>query len=274
MKLGGHLRASEGLAHVVVNARALGYNVIQIMLCSGRDYAPREVEANAIKEYQQLTYGIETYVHLPYVINPCEAMPRRRAWYRKSYREHGDQAAALGAKAMVLHPGFKKDLDEDTARRNMMKFIEDAHKEEWNLDILLETDAGSKNGSKIGSPEFIHQALTEMQHPRAAMCIDTTHLYARGLNVFEPEVLEALLEKHAHHTKLVHLNCPDHNVGLGSFLDRHNTPFEDRPELDATYMIKRLTADWPCILERSSLAVQAQDNTFIRGLVEEADTAA
>lgn len=265
--LGGHLNAATGLRHIVLNARALDYNVVQFMLGGSRDYRPYDISAEDAREYKKMSFGISTYVHLPYVINPCEADTRRRGFYKRMMLDFMQTSLAIGARGVVLHPGFKKELSDDEAYKNLVKFLEQVVDEETAIDVLLETDAGSKNGSAVGSAALIGKAIDDLDSPRVAMCIDTCHLYARGTNLWEKENLDLLLGDYRHQIRLAHLNMPDPNVRLGSHLDRHNTAFEARPELESENLIRTLTANFPCVLERSSLAVQERDVKYIRKLL-------
>lgn len=274
VRLGGHLSAADGLRHVVLNARALGYEAVQTMLGGSRDYQPYDLTMEDAQEYRRMSFGMETYVHLPYVINPCEESSQRKSFYKKATKKFMQAAVAVGAKGVVIHPGYKKELTDDQAYLNLVKFTEAVLAEGQPVDFLVETDAGSKNGSAIGSPALISRLIEDVDHPRAGMVIDTCHLYARGVNLFEPEVLTDFLSDYQHQIRLVHLNSPDPNVSLGSHLDRHNTPFAARPDLESTHLIKRLLAKWPCILERSRIGVQDEDAKMIRKLlaVEVVDT--
>lgn len=268
IQLGGHLRASEGFRYIAPEARALGYNVVQIMVGGDRDYDPYDMTDKTAMEYRKMMYGIETYVHLPYVINPCEVQGRRKNFYKMSFRKFAKAADQLGAKAIVLHPGFKKDLSEAEAFRNLLKFVEESFEGDLHLDLLIETDSGSKNGSAIGTAEFIQKALIDLDHPRVAMCIDTVHLFARGTNLWDDKTRKEFIDKYKGETRLVHLNSPDPEVFLGSFKDRHNTPFEERTDLKHEPMIKDMLKLGPCILERRSLGVQAQDVNYIKEMLK------
>ena len=264
MRLGGHLSAANGLRHVVVNARALGYNAVQIMVGGSREYKPYEITAKDARDFKETSFGIDLYVHLPYVINPCEDGPQRRAYYRHSFKQHVQAAVQLGARGVVIHPGYKKQLSEDRAHRNLLTFIEDSLAEDEGTYLLLETDAGSKNGSAVGSAELIAETIEVLEHPKVAMCLDTTHVYARGTDLWDKEIRQEFLSRFHRFIRLVHLNVPDLNVVLGGHLDRHNIPFEDRPEWSHEGLIKEMTERYPCILERRSLAVQEKDARYIR----------
>lgn len=263
LNLGGHIGMADGLRHLVMNTRALDYTVVQTMLGDPRGYEPLEIPGAAASRLKEMLYGVELYVHLPYVINPCEGVPQRRGYYKTVFKKYCTAASNLGAKAVVIHPGYKKELSEDTAFLNLVQFFNTTFSEDWNLKVLLETDSGSKNGSCIGSLEFIAKALDTFDSGHFGMCLDTEHLYARGIDMWNKESRTGVLTKYGYRIQLVHLNSPDPEVGFGSHLDRHNTSFEDRPEWDHKGMIEDLI-QYPLVLERRSLAVQEQDARFIR----------
>jgi len=268
IQCGGHLSSESGLRHVVLNARALNYNVVQTMVGGSRDYKPFSIKETDAREFKKTTFGIQLFVHLPYVINPCESEPRRRNFYIHSTKQYIQTATLLGARGVVLHPGYKKELTTEQAYQNLLKFMEASVSEEESLNMLIETDAGSKNGSAVGSTRFIADAIEDLDHPKVAMCMDTTHMYARGVDLWKKNLLDEYIEEFHRITRLIHLNVPDHNVRLGGHLDRHNTPFEERPEWDHDYLITELTKRYPCVLERRSLAVQEKDIRFIREIIE------
>ena len=265
MKFGGHVSMKNGLAHVVAVARALDYNVIQVMLGGGRDYSPPPLSEEAVDEFKGSVFGVELYVHLPYIINPCEDLLRRKGFYLNCMRKYMQASEFLGAKAVVLHPGYRKELSQEKAMANCLAFLEKAVAKN-DIKILLETDSGSKNGSAVGSLEFIQEVITTLESPQIRMCLDTVHLYARGLSLWEEKNREAVFDQYGGVIELVHLNSPDPEVTLGSFLDRHNTPFSERTDLDHGPMIVDLLKRYPCVLERRSLAVQAEDVEYVSAL--------
>lgn len=241
VQCGGHLGSQSGLRHVVLQARALNYNVVQTMVGGSREYKPFSIQEEHAREFKKTTFGIQLFVHLPYVINPCEGDARRRNYYKNSVKQYIATATLLGARGVVLHPGYKKQLTTEQAYQNLLKFMEETVSEDEALDMLIETDAGSKNGSAVGSTRFIADAIKDLEHPKVAMCMDTTHMYARGVDLWRKSLLDEYIEEFHRITRLVHLNVPDLNVKLGSHLDRHNTPFEDRPA--GTALSRRTNGD-------------------------------
>ncbi len=85
LRLGGHIGAADGLRHLVMNTRALDYTVVQTMIgADSRAYEPMEIPGAAASRLKEMLYGVELFVHLPYIINPCESVPQKRGFYSTS----------------------------------------------------------------------------------------------------------------------------------------------------------------------------------------------
>lgn len=264
---GAHVSTSDGLRYAAIAARGLGVEALQLMLGESQSWSPYKINEDSINEFRKLSYGMAVYVHLPYTINPC--IPRVGQIYglqKSTMRKYLESAQAIGARAVVLHPGYKKELSEVSARKNLIAFITDVMTKAPNVRVLLEVDAGSKNGSKVGSPEFIAEVLQSPIREFCGMCIDTEHLFARGVDLWDDEVRKGFLKDFGNLTEFVHLNVPDPGVELGSYLDRHQTALESYPR-DSTKMIKELLTRFPAVVERRSLVVSEQDVTFVNSLV-------
>lgn len=268
MKLGGTLSIDDGLRYAVVNARALAYNCMQFSIGMSGNWQTRSIDEAHVLEFKKLSFGMDTYVHLPYTINTGEGDARKKGIYKGIFRRNMRSAAALGAKGAVLHVGYKKELSRQEALRNSLKFIEESFEETWGVRLYLETDAGSKNESAYGDVAALKELITLIGSQRVNMCLDTAHMYARGMDVWQKDILDSLLDDAGNLIKLVHLNIPDPNVKLGSSLDRHNTAFLDR-DWDSKYLIEQLVSRYPCILERRSLTIQKKDGDYIRKLMSE-----
>lgn len=267
-RFGAHLPTADGMRYVVIHARALGVEAVQIMLGEGHSWTPYKLSADVVNDFRKLIYGVAVYVHLPYTLNPCVPKGHPHFKLQKSVlRRYLDLADAVGATACVLHPGYKKELSDIAAMQNFIAFMDDV---QTNMDfecrILFETDSGSKNGSKVGDPDFIHNALLKLGRAKFGMCIDTEHLWARGINLFDDAVRKDFLEDYGPMIELVHLNAPDPGVELGSFVDKHSIPFAEFP-VESANMIKDLVLNYPAVLERRSLSVIEQDITLVSSLV-------
>ena len=181
MRLGGHLKSSDGLTYALMAARSLGHKCMQIMLGGNTDWKPFDISREAVQNFKVTSNGIDLYVHLPFVINPCQP-GRMRNLAKAAFFKYAALAQEVTTKAVILHPGFKKELTEDEAYDNFLVFFADVLKHDFRFKILLETDAGSKNKSAVGSLRFIEKAIKDLGDPRVSMCLDTCHLYASGLS--------------------------------------------------------------------------------------------
>lgn len=263
MKLGGHISPDAGLGMVPATSRALDFQIAQSRVGPSTGWEPYELTDQAVAEFKKLMFGIDLYVHLPYVINPCETDARKRGFYKATYKRFHHASAVLGARAMVMHPGFRKQETEAVARKQLQRFLDETY-EDLGVELLLETDSGSKNDSAVGSLEFINSVVKDLGARLIAVCLDTEHLYARGVDLWDEEVRKRTLD-HCDKVRLVHLNVPDPEVELGSHLDRHNSPFSSFARSSEGLVVDFMR--FPCILERRSLGIQEEDAKFIRALL-------
>lgn len=261
---GLHVTASNGLNMAAMAPRALGVKVFQTMLGDGHAWNPYRVTEESANSFKKLTFGLYGYVHLPYTLNPC--IERSHPHYKlqkAAIRRYGDLSLKLGFKGMVIHPGYKKSLSEDAAFNNMIHFMSEIT---GDIPILIETDSGSKNGSCIGSPEFILKAIKLLDDETTAMVVDTQHMFGRGVDLWETGVREDFIGRYGRHLALSHLNAPDEGVELGSFRDAHNTPFESYNR-DSGPMIKDLLSVCRGVVERRSMSVAEKDIRYIDKLL-------
>lgn len=252
---------------MAIGARALGMDIVQTMVGDGQSWSPYKFAEASINEFRKLSYGLKVYVHLPYTINPCLGEEERNFKSQKAiYRRYVELSDVVGAHSVVIHPGFKKTLHEDVAKKNLIKFF-DTLRPEGQVRVLIEVDSGSKNGSMIGSPEFIKEALQALGREQYGMVLDTEHLYARGRSMWDPETRQEILEEYGGQIEMVHLNTPDPGVELGSHLDRHSTAMEEFV-LNSDDMVRELAKAYPLIVERASIAIAEKDLTYVRRLTE------
>lgn len=266
-RFGAHLSTTDGIRYAAVGTRALGVESMQIMVGEGFSWTPYKLSDSVVNEFRKLSYGVAVYVHLPYTINPCIGKGDAHYSAQKSVlRKYMDVCDALGATAAVLHPGYKKELSEAASKTNFISYMEEIIPKMPPVKLLFETDAGSKNGSKIGSPEFIEYVLGKLPRDNFGMCIDTEHLWARGVDLWDGVVRKEFLDRYGRLIELVHLNAPDPGVELGSFIDRHSVNLESfhKPSED---MIVNLVTTFPAVLERRSLVVTERDVMFVNSLV-------
>jgi endonuclease IV len=260
LNAGPFIPATDGLRFVAAGARALGCPLVQTLISDSEITLPSDQSA---QDFAQLTYGIVTYLHASYRLNLAITDRARHFFYLAQLKKTMRMAELLGIKAVVLRPGYASDVaaGQDAVYRILSEIV--GYADAPGVWVYLEIDPGSFGA--LGSPELIATVLRRFEHQPFALCLDTAHMWARGVNLFDAAVLEPFLAVYGDLIKLVHLNAPDFDVPLGSRLDRHNGSFQ-RSLLPCAYLIKRLLTAYPCVLERRSLGIQEQDLAFIRAL--------
>lgn len=181
-------------------------------------YPDRAVEYNLWKGHTWTQYCPDTrlMVHAPFYMNfVAEGIKGRSAlgMLRGLY----EKAAAFQANYIVAHCG------SGPSAMPLMYVSDLAHQKMPNVRFLLENDAGSKGGTKVGSIKNLVALRAGLGKDangkwKMGICIDTAHAYANDedhwfdhMDNLQPDV--------------IHLNDPDSNVVRGGHLDRHDSIF-------------------------------------------------
>jgi len=206
--VGAHVEGRDPLAE----AAAVGADCIQLFLSNPQSWEqPPEREDAA--ELRDSEVGI--YVHAPYLINVCSPKPNVRHGSRKILTQTCEAAAAVGALAVIVHPGHAEDgLDAGVGR--MAKTLEQLESE---VPVYLENTAG---GDHAVARRFdalarlwteVAGAATDVE---VGFCFDTCHAHAAG------EDLSDAVERAIAITggiDLLHVNDSRDPAGTGA--DRH-----------------------------------------------------
>ena len=161
---------------------------------------------------------IDIYIHAPYVINVASPNNRIRIPSRKLLEQQLTAAAAVGAKALIVHGGHvTAGVDPEEGYDSWRKAIE---RIERPLPMLIENTAGG-DGAMARSFDQIAR-LWEVVSDAAVgggevgFCLDTCHAYSAG------EKLETVVDRIKAITgriDLVHANNSRDEFGSGR--DRH-----------------------------------------------------
>ncbi len=208
---------------------AISYQADALMLYTGapQNTKRRETEELRIPEAQKLMKeaGIpmeNLIVHAPYLINPANSVKPEVAELAVSFlHTEAQRTAAIGAKYLVLHPGFYTTADLQTGIETASKHLNTLPDLPEGLVICLETMAGK--GSEIGFRfEQLADIMENLNHPEHyGVCLDTCHIHDAG---YDLEHFDDVLDefdrviglKHLH---VIHLN--DSKNIRGARKDRH-----------------------------------------------------
>jgi deoxyribonuclease-4 len=199
-------------------------------------------------------------VHAPYVLNVATTNNRIRIPSRKLLGQHATAAAAIGARAMVVHGGHVLAQDDpavgvDNWRKTFARQAEDGG---FPLPILVENTAGGGNAMArdLDAIARLWEAIGDFG---AGFVLDTCHAWAAGwdLGTIVDDVRAA-----TGRIDLVHLN--NSRDPAGSSRDRH-APLTGG-EIPAEVLVEvARAADCPVVLETpGDPAAHAEEVAYLR----------
>ncbi len=211
----------------------MGAEVVQLFVQSNRQWRMPERGAGLFEAYRAAMDASDvvsaTVCHAPYLINVISTDATTRARSFGSLVANLRAATALGAFALVLHPGSHRGTDAGTATLRIAKTVVAALEEAVNLagttcDLLFENTAGS--GGTVGRSLAELRALIDATggDRRVGVCLDTQHLWASGTSFATIAEADALVAGIADAIGLERLRClhlNDSKVPLGAQRDRH-----------------------------------------------------
>jgi deoxyribonuclease-4 len=233
--VGAHVNGHDPLAE----AAEVEADCIQLFLSNpqGWEKPPPRDDAEELK-----ASGIGIYVHAPYLINVCSPKPNVRYGSRKILTQTCEAAAAVGALAVIVHPGHAEDgVDEGVGRwSRTLEMLES------DVPVYLENTAGGDHAvaRKFDALAKLWGAVeasdTEVE---IGFCFDTCHAHAAG------EDLADAVERAIAITggiDLMHVNDSRDPPGTGA--DRHANIGKGTMDLDVLRHMVR-AADAPAVVE-------------------------
>lgn len=202
MRLGFHLPVAGGLVKAAEQAQRLGTECLQIFAGNPRSWTQKPLDPSVAADFRRACRraGLKPVtVHAHYLINL--ASPDDELWQR-SHAALADQllrAAALGAAAVVVHPGSRgrRDLDWGLDRVAMgVGLALDRAQEQAGAkaQVWLENTAGGGGhlGGTLGQLALLMDLL---KGRRAGVCLDTAHALAAGYRLDRPGGARAFLDR-------------------------------------------------------------------------------
>ena len=227
MLIGAHVSPAGGPAKAVARGAERGAQAIQIFNQNPRAWKPREYAGEEVAAFRAAIAdsGVQALlIHAVYLLNCASDDEAIRANSLRSLIASLQAGAALGAHAVVLHPGSAKTGDVDAAIARSGKVIAEALAQSEGCALHLENTAGA--GGTLGRSFEELAAITEAAgaDARLGICLDSCHLLASGFEIRTPEALSAVLDRCVELIGLdrlgsLHLN--DSQTPLGSNRDRH-----------------------------------------------------
>ena len=257
MLIGAHVSPAGGPAKAIGRGVERGANAIQIFNQNPRGWRPREYSAEEVADFRAAMAGSDIdalLIHAVYLLNCASDDAEIRSKSLRALIAALQAGAALGAHAVVLHPGSAKTGDVGEAIARAGDVIAEALAESDGCPLHLENTAGS--GGTLGRSFHELAALIDAAggDERLGLCLDSCHLLASGFDVRTAEGLAAVLDECAEIVgleRLRSLHFNDSQTPLGSNVDRHANvgAGELGEEGCAVFLSEPRFEGLPCVLE-------------------------
>jgi deoxyribonuclease-4 len=257
MLIGAHVSPAGGPANAVARGVERGCDAIQIFNQNPRAWRPTIYSDEQVADFHQAMDKSRVgalLIHAVYLLNAATTDKEMRTKTRTSLIASLQAGDALGAHAVVLHPGSALAGKVGPAIKRAGKVIAEALGESEHCPLHLENTAGT--GGTLGRS---FQELADLfdavgSTKRLGLCLDSCHLFASGYDIRTEEGLAQTVDECDTAVGLkavgsLHLN--DSQTPLGSNRDRHADVGEG--ELGrrgcAVFLSEPRFGGLPCVLE-------------------------
>ncbi|MFH1057891.1 MAG: deoxyribonuclease IV [Pseudomonadota bacterium] len=202
MKIGFHLPVAGGLVKAAEQAQRLGTDCLQIFAGNPRSWTQKPLDPELAAGFRRACRraGLRPVtVHAHYLINL--ASPDDELWQRSHAALAGQliRAAALGAAAVVVHPGSRGRRDLAWGLERVAAGVGlalDAAREQAGdkVQVWLENTAGG-GGHLGGALGQLALLMGLLQGRRVGVCLDTAHALAAGYRLDRPGGASAFLDR-------------------------------------------------------------------------------
>jgi deoxyribonuclease-4 len=227
MLIGAHVSPAGGLPRAVARGEERACRAIQIFNQSPRMWRPsayRDEDVAAFREAMAASRVEAVLIHAVYLLNCASEDRDIRAKSLASLTHSLRAGAAIGASAVVLHPGSAKAGDVAAAIERAGTTIAEALRESDGCELHLENTAGT--GGTLGRSFSELASLLELAggSARLGVCLDSCHLLATGYDIRTNAGADAVMREARRalgrgRIRSLHLN--DSQTPLGSNRDRH-----------------------------------------------------
>lgn len=257
MLIGAHVSPAGGVAKAVERGVDRGCHAIQIFNQNPRAWKPREYPADEVEAFHAAMDGSDVealLIHAVYLLNCASDDEEIRTKTLVSLTQSLRAGDALGAHAVVLHPGSAKTGEVGPAIERAGAVIREALAESDACPLHLENTAGA--GGTLGRSFTELAAIIDAAggDERLGLCLDSCHLLASGYEIRTADGLTETLDECVSNVgmdRLGSLHLNDSQTPLGSNRDRHANIGEGEIGADgcAVFLSEPRFAELPCVLE-------------------------
>lgn len=224
-KIGCHLSASKGFAHMGKEALSIGANTFQFFTRNPRGGKAKDIDPADINEFLQfskINNFAQILAHAPYTLNACSADPKIREFAFNTMKDDLFRMEHLPGNLYNFHPGSHVGQGIEMGIELISKMLNDILTEDMTTTVLLETMAGK--GSEVGGKfEEIKAIMDKVElSDKLGVCLDTCHINDAGYDIVNN--LDGVLEefdKVIGIERLCAIHINDSKNPFASHKDRH-----------------------------------------------------
>jgi deoxyribonuclease IV len=257
MLVGAHVSPAGGLYRAVERGSELGARAIQIFNQSPRAWRPTDYRTEDFERFREAQAASDigaVVIHAVYLVNCASDDPEIRSKSLASLTHSLRVGDAIGAHAVIVHPGSAKAGPVGPAIERAGQLFAAALADSERCPLHLENTAGT--GGTLGRSFDELAALIEAGggDRRLGLCLDSCHLFASGYEIRTPAALAAVLddcERALGPLRLGSLHLNDSQTPLGANRDRHANIGDGELGLDGAraFVNEPRFAELPCVLE-------------------------
>jgi deoxyribonuclease IV len=227
MLIGAHVSPAGGLPKAIERGVERGCEAIQIFNQSPRQWKPTRYSDENVAAFREAMAAspIEAVlIHAVYLINCASEDKEIREKSLTSLTHSLRVGQAIGASAVILHPGSAKTGHVGEAIARAGKTIAAALADSEGCELHLEDTAGAGGTLGRSFEELAELIDAAGASKRLGVCLDSCHLLASGYDIRTPEKMTMVLRESSRilgrsTVRSLHLN--DSQTPLGSNRDRH-----------------------------------------------------
>jgi len=257
MLIGAHVSPAGGPAHAVARGVERGCDAIQIFNQNPRAWKPTVYTDEQVADFRDAMASSRVdalLIHAVYLLNAATTDKEMRDKTRASLIASLRAGDALGAHAVVLHPGSALAGKVGPAIKRAGKVIAQALGESEHCALHLENTAGTGGTLGRSFEELAELIDVAGGSERLGLCLDSCHLFASGYDVRTEQELTRVIDECDQLVgvdRLGSLHLNDSQTPLGSNRDRHADVGEGEIGRRGcgVFLSEPRFAGLPCVLE-------------------------
>ncbi|HUU46118.1 MAG TPA: deoxyribonuclease IV [Acidobacteriota bacterium] len=228
--IGAHMSIAGGTFNAILHAEEAGCACVQLFVKSSNQWRAKPLTDEEVERFRaerRRTAIGPALAHSSYLINiasPDDALYQQS---RAALLEEYQRCDRLGIEYLVFHPGAHKGSGVDAGIARIARAMDWVFHEtpEAAPMLLLETTAGA--GTHIGSTFEELRAILDALNAaeRAAVCLDTCHVFAAGYDIRTAETYKktmARFDEVLGLNRLKAIHCNDSKYDFDTHKDRHD----------------------------------------------------